>query len=264
MTQGIPDIAAGRQDQARRDGEQASVTTAAQLDAALMERGFAFVRGGDMQGLLRRIGSMSDWEHFAHSWDDLALDTYMKDGGRYRRRRYGVYLVERDGAVTRQPHQPHYQSVDFNTLNGGIDRWFEPISEETGSSASMRTLLSFCGATFGAQSPATRVWHVEVHQFRIEARSADEPGNPTPEGMHRDGVDHVLVLLVARRNVARGTTTIAGPDGRDLGSFTLSDPFDSALVDDHRVFHGVTPIVPFDPSEPAYRDVLVVTFRTKP
>jgi len=263
MTQEFPGFA-GRPERAHRDGEQTSVATAAQLDEALTDRGFAFVRGADMQTMLRRFGALTDWDHFAQGWTDLALDTYMKDGGRYRRRRFGVYLVGRDGTIVRQPHQPHYQSLDHNNLNGGIDRWFEPMTDEAGDSASMRTLLSFCRATFAIQSAAVPAWHVEVHQFRIEAKSAEEPGNPTPEGMHRDGVDHVLVLLVGRRNVARGTTTIAGPDGRDLGSFTLSDPLDAALVDDHRVFHGVTPIVPFDPSEPAYRDVLVVTFRAKP
>jgi hypothetical protein len=32
-------------------------------------------------------------------------------------------------------------------------------------------------------------------------------------------------------------------------------------VDDGRVFHGVTAIEPIDPDAPAYRDVLVATFR---
>jgi len=32
-------------------------------------------------------------------------------------------------------------------------------------------------------------------------------------------------------------------------------------VDDHRVFHGVTPVVPVDAGKPAHRDVLVLTFR---
>ena len=32
-------------------------------------------------------------------------------------------------------------------------------------------------------------------------------------------------------------------------------------MDDDRVFHGVTPVEPIDPAEPAFRDVLVVTFR---
>ena len=79
--------------------------------------------------------------------------------------------------------------------------------------------------------------------------------------MHRDGVDYVLVLLVRRDNIAEGTTTIHAPDGSDLGSFTLTDPFDAVLLDDARVFHGVTPVEALDASRPAHRDVLVVTFR---
>ena len=105
-----------------------------------------------------------------------------------------------------------------------------------------------------------RTWHVEVHQFRIEARPG-EAGQPTPEGLHRDGVDYVLVLLVGRHNIASGTTTIHDLENRELGSFTLTRPFDAALVDDARVYHGVTPVVPLDPQRPAHRDVLVVTFR---
>ena len=107
-------------------------------------------------------------------------------------------------------------------------------------------------------SPAR--WHVEVHQFRIEARP-DVKGLPTPEGLHRDGVDYVLVLLINRRNIGSGTTTIHALDGRPLGAFTLTEPCDAALVDDARVFHGVTPVEPVDPRLPAFRDVLVVTFR---
>ena len=42
---------------------------------------------------------------------------------------------------------------------------------------------------------------------------------------------------------------------------TLTDPLDSAVTDDNRVFHGVTPVTPLDPTSPGHRDVLVVTFR---
>ena len=51
------------------------------------------------------------------------------------------------------------------------------------------------------------------------------------------------------------------PMAPELGSFTLAPPFDAALVDDARVLHGVTPVTPHDPGRPAWRDVLVVTFR---
>jgi hypothetical protein len=126
--------------------------------------------------------------------------------------------------------------------------------------SSLTTILEFCRGSFGALAPAIRDWHVEVHQFRIEARST-EAGRPTPEGLHRDGVDYVLVLLVDRQNIASGVTTIHGAGGVPLGAFTLTVPLDAAIVDDQRVAHGVTPVEPIDPSRPAFRDVLVVTFK---
>ena len=161
--------------------------------------------------------------------------------------------------IHRKAHQPHYQSRDYNPLNGGIARWFDPVLPEIAAGASMTAILATCRTLFEQLAP-TRDWHIEVHQFRIEARSGVE-GRPTPEGMHRDGVDYVLVLLVGRRNIQSGVTSIRATDGTDLGSFTLTEPCDAAWVDDHRVMHGVTPVEPIDPAEPGFRDVLVVTFR---
>ena len=36
-----------------------------------------------------------------------------------------------------------------------------------------------------------------------------------------------------------------------------------SLVDDARVFHGVTAVQPLDPAKPAHRDVLVATWRAR-
>lgn len=233
------------------------------IRAAVERAGYAFVEASDMRTALARFGSLADWPAFAESWNDLEVDTYMGDGGRYRKRRFGVYAAERQGAVVRAPHQAHYQTLDYNTLNGGIERWFKPVTEEIGSGASMRTILEYCRALFGRLVPEAKKWHIEVHQFRIEAKTG-EAGKPTPEGMHRDGVDYVLVLLINRRNIASGTTTVHDLDKRALGSFTLTDPLDAALVDDSRCYHGVTPVEPENPAQPAYRDVLVVTFKKRP
>ena len=49
--------------------------------------------------------------------------------------------------------------------------------------------------------------------------------------MHRDGVDYVLVLLVNRVNIASGMTSVHDLTGKALGQFTLTAPFDAALVD---------------------------------
>jgi len=227
--------------------------------AELLARdGFAFVHAAEMGSVLD-VNGMQGWAAFAASWDDLGLDTYMADGGRYRRRRHAAFAATADG-ITRKPHQPHYQSRDYNLLNGGIARWFDPVSDEVGDSAALNAILGTCHHLFATLSPIPDPWHVEVHQFRIEAQPGVQ-GRPTPEGMHRDGVDWVLVLMIRRENIASGETTIHDLDRRPLGSFTLALPMDAAWVDDSRVFHGVTPVEPRDPAAPAFRDVLVVTFR---
>jgi hypothetical protein len=227
---------------------------------SLNREGFAFVHSDAMRRVLEPFGSLDDWQAFAASWDHLDVDTYMADGGRYRRRRHAVYEAGSNGVIARAPARPHFQALDYNPLNGGVARWFTPIDAGVGEASSMRTILAFSRGLFDRLASGSPRWAIEVHQFRIEARSGAE-GRPTPEGMHRDGVDYVLVLLVNRRNIASGTTAILGADGRELGRFTLTEPFDAALVDDARVSHGVTPVQALDMSAPAYRDVLVVTFR---
>jgi len=161
--------------------------------------------------------------------------------------------------LVREPHQPHYQSLEYNRLNGGIPRYFEPIAPEILTGPSMQTVLEIGLGLFRHLFPRGRA-HVEVHQFRIEAGPAT-PGLPTPEGAHRDGTDFVLVMMVRRVNIASGTTEIFDLAQRRLDSFTLTDPLDTALVNDRKVMHGVTPIEPLDPTQPAYRDVLVATYR---
>lgn len=227
--------------------------------APLLERGFVFVEAALMRSILPSA-AIDGFSEFARSWDRLGDDRYMADGGRYRRRRHAAYSAGPSG-ITRKPHQPHYQSRDYNPLNGGIERWFEPVEAAIGTHPTMLGILDLADRLFTPLSTrAMAEWHVEVHQFRIEA-NADAAGLPTPEGLHRDGVDWVLVMLVRRTNVAEGVTKIHGLDRREIGAFCLAQPFDTALVDDHRIFHAVTPVVPLDPGRPAYRDVLVVTFR---
>jgi hypothetical protein len=229
------------------------------LDAVKRD-GFCFVGAGVMQPLLQAAGGLPDWNAFVASWNALGPDPYLAATGRLRRRRHATYKAVAQGDVELAAHQAHYQSLQYNRLQGNLERWFEPIEPRIATSQSLRSILAFCNSFFSSLAPATPGWHVEVHQFRIEA-SSTSAGEPTPEGSHRDGVDFVLVLLIDRNNIASGTTTIHGPGGEALGDFTLTHPFDAALIHDPRVFHGVTPVTPLRPEQPAHRDVLVVTFR---
>ncbi len=224
------------------------------IDDALLTDGYARLSGAAMFDRLDI--AEPDWSAFAATWNDLGPDLFMADGGRYRRRRHAAFALER-GRFTRKPHQPHYQSRDYNPLNGDVQRWFDPVEPETVANPVCAAIFAFAADSFDTARRGN--WHVEMHQFRIEAKPG-AAGSPTPEGMHRDGVDHVLVMLVDRRNVREGVTRIGAPDGTPLGEFTLTEAGDTMLIDDHRILHGVTEIHAVNPAQPAWRDALVVTF----
>ncbi len=226
------------------------------LAARLAADGFAFAHGLDVAA---QLGPPADWARFAASWRDLPLDPYMADGGRYRRRRHARLACDAHGTITQLPHAPHFQSTTYNPLNGGIERLLAPIADIDATSPALAAIVGWAHRAFQPVAPTVPSWLLEVHQFRIET-TATTPGQPTPEGVHRDGVDFALALLVERAGVREGTTTVHDASGANLGAFTLAAPFDAALLDDHRVWHGVTPIVPLDAQGAGHRDVLVVTF----
>ncbi len=188
-------------------------------------------------------------------WQDLPPDNYLKDGGRYRRRRHACFRVT-DGGVQQAPHRPHWQPVEYNALHGGMQRWFEPMREATVAQPAWQRLLLWlgrvCSAVKGAQP-----WYVEAHQFRID--TTDGIGRPTPEGAHRDGVDFVAVFLIARHHVKGGETRVFDAFGPNGQRFTLTEPWALLLLDDSKVIHESTPIQPTGPD--AHRDTLVLTYR---
>ncbi|POZ61908.1 2OG-Fe dioxygenase family protein [Chromobacterium alticapitis] len=209
-----------------------------------------------------QASALDDWDEFHDSWNHLQLDKFMADGGRYRKRLHATLSAEPAACRARaEAHQPHYQSRFYNPLNGGAMRHYEPIRNEILLGPTMQSVLNFACSVFGKLSPYTP-WHIEAHQYRIEAINR-QCGKPTPEGIHRDGVHFLLMMMVGRRNLVNGATELYSLEHEQLAQFTLSEPLDLALVNDERVLHGVTPVAQLDPSRDGIRDVLLLSFRRR-
>jgi hypothetical protein len=223
------------------------------LTGALQQRGYAVLPPELVaQGAGCRLKEL---QALNASWNDLAADTYLKDGGRYRKRRHSCFVV--DGAeVTQTPHRAHWQPVEYNALHGGMQRWFEPMSPEVVNIVAWQKLLLWLAAVSSAYLKP-QPWFVEAHQFRID--TTDGIGRPTPEGAHRDGVDFVAVFMVERANIKGGETRVFDAHGSSGERFTLTQPWSLLLLDDAKVIHESTPIQPV--GEGAHRDTLVVTLR---
>ena len=232
-------------------------TNPAQVAQQLRSAGYALLRPGDVAALAGC--SIADLDALAPSWDRLALDNYLKDGGHYRRRRHSCFIDDGPATVLAQaPHRAHWQPVHYNALHGGMHRRFEPIEPATVAqpawAALLRALGQLCSSVTGKGEAR---WYVEAHQFRIDTLGGI--GRPTPEGAHRDGVDFVAVLLVGRSNIKGGETRIFEAAGHSGKRFTLFEPWTLLLLDDAAVIHESTPIQPT--GDNGHRDTLVLTWR---
>lgn len=230
------------------------LTPADQLDATLRQQGYAVLSPASVCALAGV--SLSDLQALEPSWNDLPPDAYLKDGGRYRRRRHASLEVS-GAAVHQVPHRAHWQPLSYNALHGGMQRWFEPMAVEVLARPVWQALLRWLGQV-ASRIQGQQTWYTEAHQFRID--TTDGIGRPTPEGAHRDGVDWVAVFLVGRHGIKGGETRVFDVDSPRGQRFTLTEPWSLLLLDDQRVIHETTPIQPVEGE--GWRDTLVVTLRT--
>ena len=226
------------------------------LDATLRQQGFAVLGAKSVAALAgcppAALAALSPL------WAGLPPDNFLKDGGRYRRRRHSCFVVQADG-VTQVAHRAHWQPVEYNALHGGMQRMFEPMAPDLVAQPVWSQLLLWLGHVCSALK-GEAPWFVEAHQFRID--TTDGIGRPTPEGAHRDGVDMVAVFMVDRSGIKGGETRVFEAEGPNGQRFTLSEPWSLLLLDDARVIHESTPIQPLDLEAPqGHRDTLVLTFR---
>lgn len=232
--------------------------------SALEGDGYVFIDSNSFRNLQEenhQIISDKDKSEFVESWRNLELDRFMSDNGTYRTRRHATFTTEGNSQnYSKNDYQPHYQTTEYNGLNGGIERFYKEIDPNTLKNPIFNSLIQLAYSAF--DKGKMKKWYIEAHQFRIEAKDQSN-GKPTPEGIHRDGVDYVLMAMVNKESVVGGVTTIYDLDKNKLASFELENFLDIAMVNDHDVYHGVSEIYPKDNNDNKVgsRDVLVVTFK---
>jgi hypothetical protein len=200
------------------------------------------------------------FQSFHHAWDDLPSDNFLSDGGHYRFRRYSVFNWSYDKPLALLPHEPHFQSTYRNNMNGGINRDYEAFKASTLENSLLGNIINFVADKISFSGE--KKWRIQAHQFRIQA-NAGEAGKPTPEGIHRDGADFILIMVLGRHNITGGVNHIYDDAKRLVFGGVLENAGDAVIVDDRKVWHGVSEVYPMDESQPAYRDVLVLTFHNK-
>lgn len=191
-------------------------------------------------------------------WNHLDHDPYLHDKGTYRQRRYAEMIYDADTDILTNTHNAmFYQSKAYNTVNGGT-RKFSLIDEELLNGSLLQRILKYFAGRFAKALSVSRL-ELYLHQVRILG-SPNQIGLPTPEGIHKDGVDFSCQVLFGRDNVSGGESIIYNNNKTPLIGATMMDPLDFYCFRDPDIYHSVTPIFPINDQVIATRDILGIEF----
>lgn len=187
------------------------------------------------------------------SYDACPLDEYMAHGTRYKR--FAQYKMTWNAATgwqfDRLEHRDYTTFKKFNSVAGGIRRAYEPVTVD------FTDLIRFGAEAFPLDTADS--WQINVHQNRSRA-TGEKPGPLTPEGVHHDGHEFVMIAVLARHNVAGGETRLWHSKDADAPFWTGTlEPGQAVLLDDRALAHDVTDVVSLD-GDPGHRDIVIVAF----
>lgn len=246
---------------------------------------YATMDGPITQQLLTEFGAdKQDLKDYSKHWDHLGNDEvysfrkttqtrvlYAEKGNVLRLERASFKIPSGENAVLRDQERNFPEArPDFvdSTVTHAIWRMMRQILKARGQKGAQY----ICG----------------FHQFRIirKAKAVDSAGPegaledcPTPEGVHQDGAEIVLIVFIGSKNMAprSGESRIYGlgqPSGvltreasiqaqkeTRLYEHCMTMPFEAIILDDRAVKHDNKPILPEDESQECYRDVLVMWAR---
>lgn len=186
------------------------------------------------------------------SYANLPVDEYMGGGTRFKR--FSQYRLSPVGPAAWQfellPHRDYTAFKKFNPVGGGMRREYLPVEVD------FTPLIAVGVDALGLDRAES--WQLNLHQNRTVAR-ADKPGPLTPEGVHHDGHEFVMIAVLRRHNVAGALTRLWKPGATEpFWTGTLGDR-QAVLLDDHAIAHDVTDVVS-DNGESGHRDIIIVAF----
>ena len=209
---------------------------------ALNEQGFAII---DIPAATAEI---------LDSYERCPLDKYMGNQTRYKR--FSQYRLSPDKqtgqwSFEKLPHRAYTAFKEFNPIGGGIKRDHPPL--EADFTGYVRLGIAGIGLDDSED------WQINLHQNRTVA-TPEKPGLLTPEGIHQDGHEFVMIGILRRNSVVGGITRLwKSKDDKEPFWTGMLEPGQAVLLDDRNVWHDVTDVLPED-GKAGHRDIFIVSF----
>lgn len=183
----------------------------------------------------------------------------MADGGEYRYRRFSEFTYNNlDKSLNSKPHSYFIQPNYLNHLNGGIKRYFHPLTPYVAMNQELHKFICLVGNIISCIN-GNMLWKLYVHQVSILA-SKDQLGSPAPEGIHKDGMTFSVLLLIDRNNINGGVNKFYNNDKELIDEVTLLDRYDFIIMDDRKGYHSVSDISVIETTNEGKRSMLFLEF----
>ncbi|TQI78781.1 hypothetical protein FHU10_1176 [Serratia fonticola] len=196
----------------------------------------------DHKAVAQLIPSFSSLPHTQHA------------DGKYRLRRYSVMRFL-DGKVVETSKHDFVQSEDINHFQGNIVRRFEPLLPMTLQSEGMREMCRL----FVEINDLPNNQEIEIHQMRITTTYDETP--VSPEGIHRDGFDHIAIIGIDRHNIVGGETMLYNGNREAPFFRKILEDGEIIMIADSKLWHNACPIRAIVKEEEGHMDVFVLTAR---
>lgn len=222
------------------------------LATDLSQHGFASVDAAALGIALSKDGV----ESLQEVWTRLPHDPHLPEALSTRRRLHARFTYERQSSrLIRLPHGEYFQSRSANRLYGGRQRRFGPIDQsDLDSNPAIETAISACAS---ALPVCYSKLHIHCHLMRIVGLP-ELAGEPSPEGIHRDGFDYVSLHLINRINLDGGQSIVLSDDLMIATAPMLTKPFDTLVLDDRRFLHAALPF--FVSKGIGFRDMMLCSY----
>lgn len=195
--------------------------------------------------------STDDFGTLKASFNDLPADQYAAKG--LRSRRYSRYRLREGGELEHLPQKDFMQSSEINKAVGDVERHFEEIDPKLEKDPAFRRLFQAFAETAGL-APGNMI---EAHQIRWHCDQ--DVAIPAPEGTHQDGFDRIAMFQIDRANVEGGNVLVYGGPGGPLLLKKNLEVGEFAVLNDKKVFHNASPLIPEANPQPGHWDMIVLT-----
>jgi len=252
----------------------------------ILKRGFFAFDGPAFQELLKGYGATEeDLRDYPNFWDHLGDDEVYV----FRKTTQTRVLYDNEKGVLRLQRAPFKVPYGENEVLKDQERNFPEAGPEFVNSTVTHAIWRLMRQIAKAKGQKDAQYICGFHQFRIikkaqAAVNARPDGAledcPTPEGVHQDGAEIVLITFIGSKNMAprsgesriydlkqpsgvllTRSNSIEAQKKHRLQEHCMTTPFEAIILDDRNVKHDNKPILPRVDSQDCYRDVLVMWVR---